>query len=361
MPLAGNVSASYLVPRPVLEVLQRPAELSAQTRAGVAQGGFCWVLHGTQLLIWNYREGKDARLRALVLPSEPQGAVYVAIQQRSSALTVTCMTGGGKLTVWLDATHLAIPMEQQITCSASSAAPADCALVTAFSACCVDLGDGSPAFIAAAAVSDGSWIMLQCSPSGIFTKHLALSAAGSESRGVLGALSSAITWAYTDTFDPCAKFLRKQPAGRPASSVSVEAVDSTHFRVLLMSPQAVDCWLVRAKTGSMPLRPSAACCWQGHPVHSSYCLACDDAVIGLHSCQAACAAPCALQVTIGLRPSEVLQWSFANTQIRLADGRNRLAASSNAALHASGPGGRQLALWLSEEVKGGRQQHAVQW
>ncbi len=79
-----------------------------------------------------------------------------------------------------------------------------------------------------------------------------------------------------------------------------------------------------------------------------------------------CPAPAtpASQVSVGLRPSEALQWSFLNTAVRTADSRRGVAAAANLALAVAGGGGGgghpQVAVWMMESGRGDRRQHVVQ-
>lgn len=260
MPFAGDALAlgAYMIPRPVLELLQQPVQ---RPQAGIcAEAGFCWVLSGPHLHVWRYADGKDARLRVLTLPRPPPPGqpCHVALIAHGpsggsgGAISVAVCTAGGHLTVWLDAHHLAYPSEQQVLAPPRSQQAQR--LVTAFAATRLDLG-GGPAFLAAMGTVDGSWHLLQAGPQGIFAKQLACppAAPASEAKGLVGALGSALSKAYTDAFDPSAKYLRRAPSQRAALGVSVEAVaggGGQHFRVLLLTDEGIDCWLVGGWVGA---------------------------------------------------------------------------------------------------------------
>eukprot|EP00198_Chlamydomonas_reinhardtii_P007577 XP_001696914.1 predicted protein [Chlamydomonas reinhardtii] len=119
----GDTLGAYMLPRAVLELLQQPG---GHNQAGVCpDSGFAWLLSGSQLYIWRYREGKEARLRQQLL-APPAG---VAARQPR------------------------VP------------------LVSAFAASRLDLGSG-PAFLAALSASDGSLHLVQVGSQGIFPKQL---------------------------------------------------------------------------------------------------------------------------------------------------------------------------------------------
>lgn len=63
----------------------------------------------------------------------------------------------------------------------------------------------------------------------------------------------------------------------------------------------------------------------------------------------------AAQVTVGLRPSETLQWSFLNCSVRKAD--RHVASAANLAFHAAG---HHVAVWVVKSGRAGRRQHLVQ-
>lgn len=264
MPFLADVGvSSYLVPRTVLEIQQRPG---STFQSGInSANGFCWVLSGQQLYIWKYREGRDARLRTLRLPQASGDKHYVQIisHPSSNAVSVLALSDSGCLTVWLDASYLSEPVVQQIVTGPGGTTTS---VVSAFSATAAPNLTAGPAFVAALASTNGSWYLIQGSTQGIFTKQLAVSAAQQESKGVLGALGSVISYAYTEAFDPSAKYIKKSPSGRPAIAVHVTPVDATHIRVFLLNDQSLDCWMVRGMVTCM----SRACrmhmypCWRAH-------------------------------------------------------------------------------------------------
>lgn len=275
MPFFGDTVGAYLVPRAVLELLQQP---DSPYQAGVcATFSFAWLLSGQQLYIWRYHEGKDARLRVLSLPRAPsptQPPTVVLIPHgppspspalphipstfsgpllppaTDGPLSVAVCDADGHLTVWLDAHHLASPVEHTLLTRTPST-PTSAPLVAAFSAARLDLGTG-PAFLAALSATDGSLHLLQVGAQGIHTKQLAGPAPPeAHARGLVGALGSVLSRAVTDAFDPSARYLRKTPAGRPAVAGGLHVAAAPggggqHYRVLLLTADALDCWAVGA-------------------------------------------------------------------------------------------------------------------
>ena len=66
--MLANVAASHLLPRAVVELLQR-----GSAQAGITAQGFCWVLSQQQLHLWRFDEGSSARLRSLTLLAADRG------------------------------------------------------------------------------------------------------------------------------------------------------------------------------------------------------------------------------------------------------------------------------------------------
>jgi hypothetical protein len=95
--------------------------------------------------------------------------------------------------------------------------------------------------------SDGSWVLVQGSPQGLVS-HLLNAPPSSRSEtkpSMLGKLGSALTWTYTEVFDPSAKFIKRNPTiGHSVINIHVHAVDSNRFRVVLLTESAVDLWQV---------------------------------------------------------------------------------------------------------------------
>ncbi|KAG2439233.1 hypothetical protein HXX76_004595 [Chlamydomonas incerta] len=320
----GDTLGAFMLPRAVLELLQQPG---GQHQAGVCpDSGFAWLLSGPQLFIWRYREGKEARLRVLTLPRAPapsQPPAVALIAHGSAAggaaagssssglgvagpapaaapaaadgpLSVAVCDADGHLTVWLDAHHLAAPAEQQLLAPPVGAAARQPRgpLLSAFAAARLDLGAG-PAFLAALSASDGSLHLVQVGSQGIFPKQLWSPPAAPERPGLVGALGGLLQRAYTDAFDPSARYLRRQPSARPAGRLHLGAVagsGGSHYRLLVLTAESVDCWAI----------------------------------------------------STGLRPSEALQWSFLNGLVRTHDSR-RTAAALPPAAPASGGGAAALA------------------
>lgn len=254
MPFQGEVSASYLVPRDVLAVLQQPR--SSFTSGMCPDSGYCWVLEPHSLYVWRYKDSRDARLITLRLahPHGP-GSSAAVLTQRGSGITVLAISPDGRLSVWLDGNPLALPSVIQALVhnggannaagSSGSVGARQPVSVTAF-ACCRAEHESGPAFLAAVASSDSSWSLIQGNLAGIFVKQLAapLPSVNNQSKGMLGALSSVLSRTYHEAFDPSARFVRGIPSGKPAISVQICPINTTHFRVFLLSEHNLDCWLV---------------------------------------------------------------------------------------------------------------------
>lgn len=253
MPFQGEVSASYLVPRDVLAVLQQPR--SSFTSGMCPDSGYCWVLEPYSLYVWRYKDSRDARLITLRLahPHGP-GSSAAVLTQRGSGITVLAISPDGRLSVWLDGNPLALPSVIQAlhnggannaAGSSGSVGARQPVSVTAF-ACCRAEHESGPAFLAAVASSDSSWSLIQGNHAGIFMKQLAapLPSVNNQNKGMLGALSSVLSRTYHEAFDPSARFVRGVPSGKPAISVQICPINTTHFRVFLLSEHNLDCWLV---------------------------------------------------------------------------------------------------------------------
>ncbi|EFJ40851.1 hypothetical protein VOLCADRAFT_99306 [Volvox carteri f. nagariensis] len=347
MPFFGDTLGAYMLPRVVLELLQQPG---GQQQCGVrGDSGFAWLLSDKQLYVWRYREGKEARLRVLTLPRQPTQPCTVALLADSlplvpsgatatslsaiisphttaaahpgpaaadSSLTVAVCDADGRLTVWLDAHHLAAPVEHLLLISPSLTSDTAAAavgsrppLVSAFTAARLDLGSG-PAFLATLSAADGSLHLVQGGAQGIFSKQLvAAPTPAAESRGLVGALGSVLSRALTDAFEPSSRYLRKTPAARPAVALHLApaaAGGGLHYRLLVLTQDSLDCWTIR----------------------------------------------------VGLRPSETLMWSFANCLVRQHDNRRGGGGPVNLdlAVGVGGGGGgggcqgggQHVAVWMTE-------------
>ena len=280
VPFSGDVLCSHLLPRSVLEVVQ---QTHTPYQSGLTAEGYCWVLCAATLYIWKYKEGMDARTKTLTLPLQPGGlssglssantsgtTFFVSIlpQRRTGTMTVLVCSDQGCLSVWLDVNYLAEPVTQQVVTAASTAGSATLAsrspppAVAYFSAIEHEQGSG-PSFIAALAGVDGSWYLIRGGSNGIITKQLATPAAKVESRGVFNTLGSVISYAYTEAFDPVAKYIKKQPSGRQAIAIHLAAAGSTsHMRVLLLTELTLDCWSVGGLTTHSPPPQFINHCWR---------------------------------------------------------------------------------------------------
>lgn len=106
--------------------------------------------------------------------------------------------------------------------------------------------------------ADGSWLLVQGSVQGLLTRHIAsgktpqaastssaISAAtGKGGVGMLSALGSALSWGYTEVFDPSAKLIKRTPSGLPVSEIVVTAMRDGKLRVLVLTKASLECWMV---------------------------------------------------------------------------------------------------------------------
>ena len=67
---------------------------------------------------------------------------------------------------------------------------------------------------------------------------------------MLNALGSALSWGYTEVFDPSAKLIRRTPSGLPVSDIVVTATVDGRLRVLVLTTGSVECWMVRDERGA---------------------------------------------------------------------------------------------------------------
>lgn len=237
-----EVCASHMLPRQALAALHGGRDV----HAGVA-GDFAWSAEGDQLCFWRHAEGRSARVRSLRLPRAVADSLncglFVAIlpQHHGNAVSVVTCSGSGSLAAWMDAHYLEAPATAQIAANAGS----DTALsITSFSAAMPEDTSSEPCFLGAAGCSNGSWTLVQGSTQGLLTREMAARVPSSDAKGVLGKLGSAISWGYTEAFDPSAKILKRVPSGRPVVAVHCAVLDAARLRVTLLTDQSIDCWLV---------------------------------------------------------------------------------------------------------------------
>lgn len=248
MSVVGEVLSSHLVPKAILEIIQQPAELH---QSGFSDG-FCWVLDRQQLYFWRYEDASDARLRALNVPRQASGKCFVRIlpQPRASSVSVVVCSELGHVFIWLDAQYTVEPSRARLfTADDASSLSSAQRLVTGFDALVADTTGLGPAFVAAVGAADGSWVLLHCTSQGVSTKHLVPPPPGAAdaslaARGVLGALGSLVSAAYTEAFVPIRKYLKAEAACSPVLGVRLQQVDHQRWKVYVATQATLDCWLV---------------------------------------------------------------------------------------------------------------------
>lgn len=262
MPFQCVVSASHLVPRNVLAVLQQPR--SSFLSGMCPDSGYCWVLEPHTLYVWRYKDSSDTGLITfrLAQPHGP-GSSAAVLTQRGSGITVLAISAAGCLTTWIDGNSRTQPTVTQTLAGAvstASASPLHPVCVTAFTACRAEHENG-PAFLAAVASSDSSWSLIQGNHANVFAKQLAAPPppAPAQSRGMLGTLGSVLSRTYQDAFDPSARFVKSAPCGKPALSVKIRPINTTNFRILLLTESNLECWLVGGLCTSDRNNYSALC------------------------------------------------------------------------------------------------------
>lgn len=233
MGLFGQVLNSRLVPRSAQVQLQR--SYSSPIQCGVSNE-YCWCLVEQQrvLLLWKFGDGSDARVFTLSVPSEAVAGPSAApanvavLSPRPSSATVVLCSATGVVAAWLDCNYLSEPLLCRTAASS----------VTAFSA--VASGSG---FLAAVCAADGCVHLVQGSQQGLQGSILASPTSDQGKSGVIGSL---LTWAYTEAFDPGAKYVKKSPSGRPAVGCHIVPADSTTLHVYVLTDSTLDCWRVGA-------------------------------------------------------------------------------------------------------------------
>lgn len=215
------------------------------------QPSHAWVLHRQSLLVWKAEDGGAATVRRLSLPEPPTGTALVELvsQQHSSALTVVMCTGGGLLYVWLDATFGGDPYMQQVATSDTDSSSVIRALAASPAA-----ATASPGFLAVIATSDGSLHLYHGSQSGIFPRQFYQPGGSSSSQGsmwqVLGAaVGTAKKVAVDYHLLEGTPHLRTSPSTAAAMQLQLMQVDSSRWKLLVLTADALDCWLLGTLSG----------------------------------------------------------------------------------------------------------------
>ncbi|KAJ9532125.1 hypothetical protein QJQ45_003830 [Haematococcus lacustris] len=352
--MCSQVLGSYIVPRLVQEKLQHGIATSRHATAAGIDGRWCWVYCHDTVLLWQYQQGADARMRTLRLPPNVTRSsllgifVSVLVSASDSCLTVLVCTGSGQLVAWLDANNLADPFVHQLTSHLGSPAHGSSPAITSFSAA-APAQASSPGFTAAVCSADGCVFIVEGSPLGLHEQRLSAPPARPTQSSVLGSLGHVMAWTYSEAFAPGQKFLKTKSSGRPARAVNLVSRDMSHLHLLVMTDETLECWLVggwggcrRAgqKAGEQASRQAGRQA-RGRQLEScvrrvkSYSVQ-RLALLGWASASSTLspAAGPALQLTQGLRPRQQLLWSWQS----LLAARSEVggAAAANCALAVAG-------------------------
>ncbi|KAJ9533770.1 hypothetical protein QJQ45_026844 [Haematococcus lacustris] len=259
--MGSQVLGSYIVPRLVQEKLQHGIATSRHATAAGIDGRWCWVYCHDTVLLWQYQQGADARMRTLRLPPNVTRSsllgifVSVLVSASDSCLTVLVCTGSGQLVAWLDANNLADPFVHQLTSHLGSPAHGSSPAITSFSAA-APAQASSPGFTAAVCSADGCVFIVEGSPLGLHEQRLSAPAARPTQSSVLGSLGHVMAWTYSEAFAPGQKFLKTKSSGRPARAVNLVSRDMSHLHLLIMTDETLECWLL-----TQGLRPSQQLLW----------------------------------------------------------------------------------------------------
>ncbi len=293
--IAGSAFASHPIPPAVAALLQRSSSSAAPPQAGFssssaggasgAHGGgggggparqLCWVLAHGQLLLWRYADGLDARIISIAVPPHAQrsGPCFVSVLTSpslgaggparaagagaGSLTTAVIVTARGEVLAWPNVLeyYLTEPIAHQVAPPSGAAG----ATVAAFSAVAPAPSSGV-LFVGALAWSDGTLHLVQGSQQGTHSKLLVAGAAADaadqqhqqqhqhqqrKASNVLSALGHALASAYTEAFDPHAKFVRRAPSAKPPVALLARMVDAQHhLHIYLLTETTLDCWQVR--------------------------------------------------------------------------------------------------------------------
>ncbi len=279
MLLGGDVQSLNLVPRGVQDLL--PQATATGLCPGPTDGAlsYAWVLHHQALLVWRVEDGVHASVRRLQLPGPVAGCIHVQILSRGNTapLTVVVCTSSGLLAVWLDAQLLGAPYAQQIAVHAPAASEGGNGdgstqqdAVSALAACAADSATSGPGFMAVIGAVDGSLHLYHGSARGVFPRQFfrpagAASGAAADARGgsrrrsagLLGVLGGVLQSAYNEAFDPLHKVQRRTASALPALGLALLPLGGAaaasgaggRWRLLVLTQEALDCWLVGASGG----------------------------------------------------------------------------------------------------------------
>lgn len=245
--LGSDVLQAHLVPRAVNDVLATAINAGCTQSIDVTFG---WALHHQSLLLWKVEEGLHAAVRRLQLPQPVSDRAFVEVvaHASSTAVTVVVCTASGQLCVWLDANFISQPYTQQLF-TASEDQDSQHDVIKALAACAADQGS-TPGFLAVIGTADGALHMYHGSQQGIFPRQFYKPAKPTAGTGSFLTKSLNIAKSlYHDAFDPLYKVQRQAPSSLPAIRLQLLPVAAGRWRLLVMTPEALDCWLLGSGAG----------------------------------------------------------------------------------------------------------------
>lgn len=244
---ADQVQQVSLLPRVVSDVLAETVAQGCST-SPYSRSTYAWALHRQNLLLWKAEDGLAAVVRRLELPEAPVGRTFVEVvpQRQSSALTVIVCTGAGQLYVWLDATFLGKPFSQQLVTSSTDRGSDR--VICALAASPAD-ASASPGFLAVVATADGALHLYHGSQSGIFPRQFYHPSSAHGSRGVIDMLGTAVKAVYDGQIFAGSNLLRAGASTTAALQLQLLQLDSSRWKLLVLTADALDCWLLGTLSG----------------------------------------------------------------------------------------------------------------
>jgi hypothetical protein len=334
------IEQAHFLPAAVAELVHLSGDALQSGLDG--DSGYAFVLSGSKLLIWSYAQGKAAPVKTIACPSSAGQRCFIRVLSQQSAVSVVLCTADGRLSVWLDTHYLSQPYTQQIFSSSSQ----EGAVVAALAAISAEQPTG-PGFLTVVSTVDGGIYLFQVNQSGLFPKQFLARAAPSKGGlGLVGKVGSFIGSIYAEAFNPLHKVQRQEASDRPAVALSLQRVDAARYRLLVLTDEALDCWLVRAPHAPAlvpacqatlrhrplpppaPRRPPRPPSPGPHTPHQP--------------ARRPRLAPRPPQLSLGVRSSEELLWSYALQQVLAAE--LHAPCASPLALAAS-PSGDACYVW----------------
>jgi hypothetical protein len=213
-------------------------------------GTICWVLHRQTLLLWKAEDAESAAVKRLQIEQTLSGRPFIEVVTRpaSTAITVLLCTSDGQLSVWLDCNFLAPPLTQQI--AINSAEEGTKAVVSALTASPADQGT-NPGFLAVVSTADGALHLYHGSQRGIFPRlfYNPTTQPTSRQKGLFGTLGTVVKAMYDEAFDPLHHTRRPTASNLPALSLLLHKVHDNLWKLLVLTPESLDCWFLGAGAG----------------------------------------------------------------------------------------------------------------